>query len=148
MTCCLMLCLVCEKLIKEHGLKGAEERLKADPDLWKRMLQKAQTPAMMEAYDTIADSLLDNDLYFFREKIERAYENNESTQENRIRMGKNDSIYERLTDIFTQEQAYQYTLAVKGAKTSPNAVRMMLKNWKKQGIVKLCEDGKYKKTGH
>lgn len=148
MTCCLMLCLVCEKLIKEHGLKGAEERLKADPDLWKRMLQKAQTPAMMEAYDTIADSLLDNDLYFFGEKIARAYENNESTQENRIRMGKNDSIYERLTDIFTQEQAYQYTLAVKGAKTSPNAVRMMLKNWKKQGIVKLCEDGKYKKTGH
>jgi hypothetical protein len=63
-------------------------------------------------------------------------------------MGKNDSIYERLTDIFTQEQAYQYTLAVKGVKTSPNAVRMMLKNWKKQGIVKLCEDGKYKKTGH
>ena len=148
MTCCLMLCLVCEKLIKEHGLKGAEERLKADPDLWKRMLQKAQTPAMMEAYDTIADSLLDNDLYFFREKIERAYENNESTQENRIRMGKNDSIYERLPQEFTVDQAYQQSLSIKGVKISRNTVHMMLKNWRTQGIALLCEDGSYKKTGH
>ena len=148
MTCCLMLCLVCEKLIKEHGLKGAEERLKADPDLWKRMLQKAQTPAMMEAYDTIADSLLDNDLYFFGEKIARAYENNESTQENRIRVGKNDNIYERLPEVFTLDMAYQHTLAVKGAKSSRNSVRMMMKNWRKQGIAILCEDGNYKKTGH
>lgn len=148
MTTCLMLCLVCERLIKQYGLNGAEQRLKADPNLWKRMLQKAQTPAMMEAYDTIADSLLDNDLYFFGEKIARAYENNESAQENRIRMGKNDSIYERLPEVFTLDMAYQHSLAVKGAMASRNAARMMLKNWRKQGIVILCEDGTYKKTGH
>jgi hypothetical protein len=148
MTTCLMLCLVCERLIKQYGLNGAEQRLKADPNLWKRMLQKAQTPAMMEAYDTIADSLLDNDLYFFGEKIARAYENNESAQENRIRMGKNDSIYERLPEVFTLDMAYQHSLAVKGAMASRNAARMMLKNWRKQGIVILCDDGTYKKTGH
>ena len=35
MTCCLMLCKVCETLIQKHGLSGAEERLKQYPNLWK-----------------------------------------------------------------------------------------------------------------
>ncbi len=54
MTCCLMLCKVCETLIQKHGLSGAEERLKQYPNLWKEMLLKVQTPTMLEMYDVIA----------------------------------------------------------------------------------------------
>ena len=54
MVCCLMLCKVLETLIQKHGLNGAETLLKQQPTLWKEMLVKAQTPAMMEAYDVIA----------------------------------------------------------------------------------------------
>ena len=64
MTCCLMLCKVCETLIQKHGLSGAEARLKQYPDLWKEMLLQAQTPQMMNAYDVIADSLLENALHW------------------------------------------------------------------------------------
>ena len=41
MTCCLMLCKVCETLIQKHGLSGAEAKLKQQPSLWKEMLLKA-----------------------------------------------------------------------------------------------------------
>ena len=36
------------------------------------LLLKAQTPTVLEAYDVIADSLLENALYFFRDRIENA----------------------------------------------------------------------------
>ncbi len=74
MVCCLMLCKVCETLIHKHGLNGAEAQLKQQPGLWKEMLLKAQTPTMLEAYDVIADSLLENALYFFRDRIENAFQ--------------------------------------------------------------------------
>ena len=38
MTCCLMLCKVCEGLIQKHGLNGAEAQLKQRPNLWKELL--------------------------------------------------------------------------------------------------------------
>ena len=72
MTCCMMLCKVCETLIQKHGLSGAESRLKQYPNLWKEMLLKVQTPTMLDVYDVIADSLLENALYFFRDRIENA----------------------------------------------------------------------------
>ena len=68
MTCCLMLCKVCETLIQKHGLNGAETLLKQNPNLWKDLLLKAQTPTMLEVYDVIADSLIENALYFFRDE--------------------------------------------------------------------------------
>ncbi len=73
MVCCIMLCKVCEQLIQKHGLAGAETQLKQNPILWKEMLLKAQTPSMLDNYDVIADSLLDNALYFFRDRIESAF---------------------------------------------------------------------------
>ena len=74
MICCLMLCKVCEQLILKHGLNGAETLLKQKPTLWKEMLVKTQTAQMLETYDVIADSLMDNALFFFRERIENADE--------------------------------------------------------------------------
>ena len=148
MTCCLMLCKVCETLIQKHGLSGAEAKLKQQPSLWKEILLKAQTPAMLEAYDVIADSLLENALYFFRDRIENAFQSRDyagGQYGERQKRGKNDSIFERLDIQFTFEQAMQHSVAVKGANVNHNTVRQMLKNWRKQRLVVLEEDGNYRK---
>ena len=148
MTCCLMLCKVCETLIQKHGLNGAETKLKQQPNLWKEMLLKAQTPTMLETYDVIADSLLENALYFFRDRIENAFTSREYAgcrSGERQKRGRNDSIFERLDIQFSFEQAMQHSVAVKGANVNHNTVRMMLKNWRKQGLVVLEEDGNYRK---
>ncbi len=148
MTCCLMLCKVCETLIQKHGLTGAEAKLKQQPNLWKEMLLKAQTPTMLEAYDVIADSLLENALYFFRDRIENAFQSRDyagGLNGERQKRGKNDSIFERLDIQFTFEQAMQHSVAVKGANVNHNTVRQMLKNWRKQRLVVLEEDGNYRK---
>ena len=148
MTCCLMLCKVCETLIQKHGLNGAEAKLKQQPNLWKEMLLKAQTPTMLEAYDVIADSLLENALYFFRDRIENAFSSRNyvgGLNGERQKRGKNDSIFERLDIQFTFEQAMQQSVAVKGAGVNQNTVRQMLKNWRKQGLIVQEEDGRYRK---
>ncbi len=147
MTCCLMLCKVCETLIQKHGLSGAESRLKQYPNLWKEMLLKAQTLQMLEAYDVIADSLLENALHFFRDRIENAFASRDYAGSNeRRRIGKNDSIFMRLDVQFTLEQAMQQSVAAKGADVSRNQVHQMLKNWKNQGLIIQTDDGKYRKV--
>ena len=149
MTCCLMLCKVCEGLIQKHGLNGAEAKLKQQPGLWKEMLLKAQTPTMLEAYDVIADSLLENALYFFRDRIENAFQSRNYVgyqSGERTKRGRNDSIFGRLDIQFSFEQAMQHSVAVKGANVNHNTVRQMLKNWRKQGLIVQEEDGKYRKV--
>ena len=148
MTCCLMLCKVCETLIQKHGMSGAETMLKQSPNLWKEMLLKTQTPTMLDAYDVIADSLLENALYFFRDRIENAFKSRNYAGQSgeRQKRGRNDTIYERLDVQFTYEQAMQHTVAVKGAEVTTNTVRQMLKNWRKQGLVVLEQNGKYRKV--
>ena len=149
MTCCLMLCKVCEGLIQKHGLTGAEAKLKQQPGLWKELLLKAQTPAMLEVYDVIADSLLENALYFFRDRIENAFQSRDYAgclNGERQKRGKNDSIFGRLDCQFTFNQAMQHSVAIKGAQVNINTVRQMLKNWRKQGLVVLTDDGWYRKV--
>ena len=147
MTCCIMLCKVCEGLIQKHGLSGAESRLKQYPNLWRELLLKAQTPPLLAVYDVIADSLLENALHFFRDRIENAFSSRDyAGYGERLRRGKNDSIYERLDVQFTFEQAMQHSVAVKGAGVTHNTVRQMLKNWRKQGLVVQTEDGRYRKV--
>ena len=148
MTCCLMLCRVCESLIQKHGMNGAEAQLKQNPNLWKELLLKTQTPQMLALYDVIADSLLENALHFFRDRIENAFRSRDYAGNQggeRLKRGKNDSIYERLDAQFTFEQAMQHSVAVKGASVNHNTVRQMLKNWRKQGLVTQTEDGRYRK---
>ena len=146
MTCCLMLCKVCETLIQKHGLNGAEAQLKQKASLWKEFLTKAQTPTMLEVFDVIADALLENALHFFRDRIENAFMSRDYAGSNdRQRMGKNDSIYERLEVEFTFDQAFQQSVAVKGASVTRNSIRQMLKNWKKQGLIVQTEAVRYRK---
>ena len=149
MTCCLMLCKVCETLIQKHGLSGAESRLKQQPSLWKELLLKTQTPVMLDMYDTIADALIENALYFFRERIENAFCSRDYASYlsgDRSRHGRNDSIYARLDLQFTPAQAMQHAIAVKGADVTQNSVKQMLKNWRKQGLVVLTDEGNYRKV--
>ena len=148
MTCCIMLCKVCETLIQKHGFNGAETQLKQHPNLWKEQLLKTQTPQMLEIYDVIADSLLENALYFFRDRIENAFKSRDyagSQNAERAKRGKNDSIFERLDVQFTFEQAMQHSVAIKGAGVTRNSVKQMLKNWRNQGLIISTEAGKYLK---
>ena len=147
MVCCLMLCKVCEQLIQKHGLNGAEVQLKQNPNLWKEMLLKAQTPQMLGTYDVIADSLMENALYFFRHRIENAFNSRDyaGKSNQRQKSGKNDTIFQRLDQQFSFEQAMQQSVAIKGADVTNNSVRQMLKNWRKQGLIDLTNDGKYRK---
>ena len=149
MTCCIMLCKVAEQLIQKHGLGGAEKLLKQKTDLWQTMLQKAQTPQLLGVYDVVADYLMETALYFFRDRIEAAFNSREYSGTNdRQRMGKNDSIFERLDVEFGFDGAFQHSVSVKGANVSRNTVRQMLKNWKKQGLIVQTEAGRYKKVCH
>lgn len=138
MTVCLLLCSVCDNLIsKNGGFEKAKEMLLADPELWKERLQKCQSDEMMKAYDIIADSLIENDMYFFRDRLETAY-NSKSYNGNgneRQRRGRNDNIFARLGNTFTAEQAMQQTRAVKGDSVTKNAVTCMLRNWINQGLI-------------
>ncbi|MBR0244021.1 MAG: DUF3987 domain-containing protein [Bacteroidaceae bacterium] len=146
MTCCLMLCRVCEQLVQNHGSTGAENLLKQRPDLWRQMLLKAQTPQLLGVFDVLADYLLETALYFFRERIELAFSNRDyAGGGERQRMGKNDSIFERLGMEFGFEGAFQHSVAVKGAGVSRNSVRQMLKNWKRQGLIVQVDAGCYRK---
>ena len=148
MVCCLMLCKVCEQLIQKHGMSGAEKQLQTHPNLWKEMLLKTQTPQMLELYDLIADSLLENALYFFRNRIEKAYTSRtygDSGICGRVRRSKNDTIYESLDMQFTFEQALKHSIEKKGSEVTSNSVQQMLKNWRKQKLIELESDGKFKK---
>ena len=148
MMTCLMLCRVVAALIDKHGVAGAETRLKQEPGLWREMILKQQTPAMLSAFDVLADYQMDNALFFFRERIEAAFMASSyvgTASFERLRHGKNDSIFERLDPSFSFEQALQQSVAVKGPNTSRNAVQQMLKNWRKQGLVVKGEGERFLK---
>ena len=149
MMTCIMLCKVAEQLIQKHGLNGAEKRLKEDPQLWRDMIVKTQTPTMLTVFDTLADYQLDNALYYFRQRIEEAFTSktyrSRSAISERSHRGKNDSIFERLDTNFTFEQALQQSIAMKGASVTNETARQMLKNWRKQGLIVILKDKHYQK---
>ena len=149
MMTCIMLCKVLETLIQKHGFQGAETQLKQNPQLWKELIVKMQTPTMLAVFDTLADYQLDNALYFFRSRIEDAFSSKNYCSQSaydRSRRGKNDSIFERLDVTFTFEQAEQQSIAVKGATATHETVKQMLKNWKRQGLICVLPDMRYQKV--
>ena len=148
MTACLMLCRVAELLIQHHGLQGAETQLKADPTLWQKLLQRQQTPQMLATFDVLADYMIDNAIYFFRERIEEAFRAGTYTPSDapRTKKGCNDTIYQKLGGQFTAEEAYGATINVRGFDVQKGRVLTMLYRWEKQGIVQRIDKGVYKKT--
>ena len=148
MMTCLMLCRVASQLIDKHGLSGAERLLKTQPNLWKEMIVKLQQPSFLSAFDALADYQIDNAMYFFRDRIEAAFSSKEYAPSNaveRTRKGKNDTIFSRLDNSFSFEQALQCSIAVKGAHITRNAVQQMLKNWRRQRLIIETPDKKYVK---
>ena len=148
MTACLMLCRVAEQLIQHHGLQGAETQLKADPTLWQKMLQRQQTPQMLATFDVLADYMIDNAIYFFRERIEEAFRaaTYAPSDAPRSQKGSNDTIYRKLAGQFTTEEAYGATVSVRGFDVQRGRVFTMLSRWERQGMVERLKKGVYKKT--
>ena len=149
MMTCIMLCKVAESLIQKHGFQGAETQLKQNPQLWKELILKMQTPTMLTAFEVLADYQLDNALYFFRSRIEDAFTSKSYCGQSgydRARRGKNDSIFERLDVTFSFEQALQQSIAVKGTNVTREVVRQMLKNWRRQGLISVLPDMHYQKA--
>mgnify|MGYP004534043037 FL=1 len=148
MMTCLMLCRVAELLIQRHGFQGAEKQLKAHPTLWQELLQRQQTPQMLATFDVLADYMIDNAIYFFRERIEEAFRATTYAPSDapRTQKGSNDTIYRKLAGQFTTEEAYGATVSVRGFDVQRGRVFTMLSRWERQGMVERIEKGVYKKT--
>ena len=150
MMACIMLCKVSESLIQKYGAQEAESQLKQNPSLWKELIVKMQTPSMLSAFDVLADYQLENALYFFRSRIEAAFSSKDYCGQqalpDRVRRGRNDTIFERLDVTFSFDQAQQQSVAIKGAAVTHESVRQMLKNWKRQGLIDILPDARYQKV--
>ena len=149
MMTCILLCKVAETLIQKHGFQGAEKLLKQNPLVWKELIVKMQTPTMMGVFNVLADYQLDNALYFFRSRIEDAFSSKDycgQSPYDRSHRGRNDSIFERLDVTFSFDQAQQQSISAKGANTTHEAVKQMLKNWKRQGLIRVLPDRRYQKV--
>ena len=148
MTTCLMLCRVAEQLIQNYGMQGAETRLKAEPTLWQKLLRRQQTPQMLEAFNVVADYMIDNTIFFFRNRIESAFRSPDYVPSGkpRSRRTKNDTIYEQLADRFTTEEAYDTSISVRGFEVTKGRVCTMLSRWEQQGMVERLDRGVYKKS--
>ena len=147
-VCTMMLCSVAEKLLKKYGPQKAEELIKENAELLQKMMVREQTKEMMTAYDVIADYLIDNDLYFFRSKLTKAYEQNRNDRgdddSKRTRRGKNDTIYDMLPQNFSKNEAMKMAQMVKGMNVTDNSIAKMLYNWKNSGLVAM-EGGGFRK---
>ena len=149
MMTCILLCKVAESLIQKHGFQGAEKLLKQNPQVWKNLIVKLQTPTMLGVFNVLADYQLDNALYFFRSRIEDAFSSKDycgQSPYDRSHRGRNDSIFERLDVTFSFDQAQQQSISAKGANTTHEAVKQMLKNWKRQGLIRVLPDRHYQKV--
>ena len=148
MTACLMLCRVAELLIQHHGLQGAETQLKADPTLWQKMLQRQQTPQMLATFDVLADYMIDNAIYFFRERIEEAFRaaTYAPADAPRTKKSSNDTIYKQLETNFTSDEAFSLAMSLRGGNVTKVRINSMLYRWERQGMVRRIDRGVYKKT--
>jgi hypothetical protein len=152
-TCCLMLCSYVEWLLDNmdrkngfkckwtHGCKTAIEFLKAHPNAVEQQLPQFQTEEMLSNFEVIADYIMDNLEFYFKDKIQNAKESSNYVIGERVLQGKNDDFYSQLSEEFTAEDARK----IRGSEATPNAVKQMLKNWRKQGLIKTILPGRYRK---
>ena len=152
--CCMMLCDFGGWLIREidrkkskpewaEGCQTAKEYLEQHPKATEYWLpRKFQKKTTLDAFDTLADYFMDNVLYYFRERIEKAYDHQDDAICNTRRgRGRNDSIYERLPEKFTIARAQQE----RDDDPTGNRTRSMIKNWTRQGLVRNVGVSEYEK---
>ena len=147
MMTCLMLCRMAERLINSYGMQGAETRLKGDPTLWQKLILRQQTPQMLAAFDVLADYMIDNAMYFFKERIEMAFRSAAYAPKAKLRSRKtkNDTIFEQLGEHFNTEDAYCTTVSTRGFDVARARVISMLCRWERQGLVERIDKGVYRK---
>ena len=147
MMTCLMLCRVAERLINSYGMQGAETRLKGDPTLWQKLILRQQTPQMLAAFDVLADYMIDNAMYFFKERIEMAFRSAAYAPKAKLRSRKtkNDTIFEQLGEHFNTEDAYCTTVSTRGFDVARARVISMLCRWERQGLIERIDKGVYRK---
>ena len=147
MMTCLMLCRVAERLINSYGMQGAETRLKGDPTLWQKLILRQQTPQMLAAFDVLADYMIDNAMYFFKERIEMTFRSAAYAPKAKLRSRKtkNDTIFEQLGEHFNTEDAYCTTVSTRGFDVAWARVISMLCRWERQGLVERIDKGVYRK---
>ena len=153
--CCMMLCDFGGWLIREidrkdekpewaDGCQTAVEYLQQHPkatEYW--LTRKFQKKSLIDCFDTLADYFMDNVLYYFRDRIAKAYDHQEeSVSSNRRSRGKNDSLYERLPEKFTIARAQQE----RDDDPTGSRTRSMVKNWVRQGLVRNVGVGEYEKV--
>lgn len=147
MTFALMLGAMLAGMIKEHGYNGAERRLKENPELWISLVGKEQKPAMLDMFDLLADSMLQNNMTYFRTRIEaeaRTAANNMSSDRlanGRIRRGKNDDLFAKMPQQFDLNTAHQIAKGYYGYEISRAKVRSLIQNWERSGLVTNLNPG-------
>lgn len=142
MTVALLLVSAAEKLLDTHGFAGAQALLQSSPEAWIPLAENMQKEAQKEMYTTIADSLINESLRYFRARIEAAYRSkNYATPAVGRRLNTNDKIYDTLPQQFTFEMAFESLQRHKEEIISRNAVSAQLKRWKSLGRVKRTAKG-------
>ena len=152
---CLMLCDFGGFLIREierkpqrpdwaEGAETAVEYLQQHPkatEYWlKRKFQKSQ---LLDLFDILADHFMENVLYYFRGRIEKAYNSQQDAIISvRRTKGRNDSYYDQLSQKFTLNQA----MLLRDDDPEGNRTRSMLKNWTRQGLIRNIGLGEYEKV--
>ena len=147
-TCCKLATMLVEKIDTAKkkpawadGARTAEEYLQSHPSAVAEHLAKMQDEEMMALYDTLSEYLTDTQLYYFRTRIEQAYESDNYKVDGRTRRGKNDSVFERLPQKFDLRQA----ASAKGHATADAVIRTMVYQWCKQGLIRNVGNGLYEK---
>jgi hypothetical protein len=152
-TCCFMLCAYAEWLCRKiddnqvrraswtHGCTTAADYLDAHPDTLSKNLRQFQTEEMLTLFDVLADYILDMLYAFFGERMANAYAAADYCHGERSRPGTNDNVFNRLPEEFTFNDAR----LAKGIDATPNAARMMVKNWQRQGLIKPIARAHYQK---
>lgn len=153
-TCCFMLLQFAEYLLRNlddrknkplpqwaDGCETAESFLIAHEDATAKMLPRFQSEYMLEVYECFADYFLDNALYYFRERIEKA-QGSVTEPSTRTHRGKNDAFFSQLGKDFTLSEC----VCLRDG--NDNAARMMIRNWESQGLIKGIEgkQGLYQKV--
>lgn len=143
MTVCMLLVRAAERLMADHGYQGAEALLKRNPQAWVTMLVSAlQNKACRDNYETIADSLLDESMRYFRHRITAAYaaKNYAAAPCGRRATGGNEAIYAALPAAFSLDDVFQLMIKEK-PDTKRNTASCQLKRWKQAGRVVRTKTG-------
>lgn len=128
-----------------HNAKTAEDYLRNHPDAVTKDMLRFQTPEFLESYNIIADYLKENILYYFGNKISKAYEQDDYAGDFvPKRQGKNASIFDSLSKQFSIDDARK-AKSTKDNNCSENSVNKMLQHWVENHLCKRIGSGLYEK---